>query len=148
MKRSRYSAAMSIWPGASNHSWERKRPLAVAGRRGAGFVSDMSNLVLGLAGNLDVEAEQPAGLRLLSDLVRRQVLGGRGGVDGLQITAGKTDLGDVGDRQPDLAQQPAVRRVAIDAPAEIERVPHIARAVDHRAVHIALAVPRADLRLA
>src|SRR5438128_663416 len=98
MKRSRYSAAMSMCPGASNHSWERKRPVGVPGFLIEGLRSDMDNLVLGLAGNIHVEAEQAAGQGLLLDLVGGQILRRRRGEYRFQIAAGEADLGDIADR--------------------------------------------------
>src|SRR5579875_2968071 len=107
--------------GAANQSRERKRRTGV---RGASEVK--AQLSLRQAGNVGVEGEQAAGERLRLALFHRQPLPGGGGVDGAEVLAAERRLGHVGDREADVLDQLAFRRIAVEAPAAEQAGPDAA----------------------
>src|SRR6185295_1522278 len=131
MNRSRYRATMSRWSGSSNQSRERNRRF---GRE----LESMPDCALRQPGCVYSHAEQPTGERLLRVVFLREPFPGGGDVKGAQIGAAEGLLGDVRARHPELAEQRAVGRVLVEAPAAVEPGPQRALRVRDGAVGVAV----------
>src|SRR5690242_3787966 len=86
----------------------------------------IANKRAGNSGNIDRKPEQVADLRLLGDILSGQQLSRRSGERSAIIVAAKGDLGNVGDREADSADQLARWRIAPRLPPRVERDPHAA----------------------
>ncbi len=94
---------MSMWSGLSNQSRERNR-------RGVLFGAVKAHLVLGLAGDVDIDGEQAAGFGIGGEGLVAQSLAGGGEIEGLQVRTAKARFGDVGDGQGDLVDDLPTKR--------------------------------------
>src|SRR5207245_345863 len=90
------------------------------------------------SGDIDVELEKVADLRLLRDFFGTKHLPCRGRKSGTQIIASERDLRDVRDGEAHALDQLALRRVASRFPAGIKADPHAPCAVDRRSVGVAI----------
>src|SRR6185312_13628860 len=122
---------MSSRPGASNQSRERNRR--------AGFRSDIQDSRCE-AGNIELEAEQAAGKRLLGELLLAQMMASRRRERRAKVAAAKGELGDVGTRKAHARYQLARGRVASRRGAMKQADPHAAFGVGYRPVRMASAI--------
>src|SRR5262245_33234915 len=76
------------------------------------------------ARDIDIDREQPAGCRLLRELLGRETGPSRSNVQRTQVRPTERWLSDVGARKTDLAQLHPSWRVLLDAPTVEKRNPN------------------------